>query len=177
MEITSGRRDGRGMTFSVVIPTRGMQPGVSTRGNQNWRLALCGNGKAFAPRHHVHLLCVASLAHLRWTHRQENRMDRWVLKLRSCQCARTGPWTRRNHRRCLAIQRGKARTGKLTTARTLSKVGNQGGGHQATPFLCAPTARQDDGRSQALAAKKGAIAPSICGCEMASLSRVLRPAR
>jgi len=68
-EITSGRRDARGLTFSVVIPARVMQPEVSTRGKQNWRLALCCYGMTFAPRHRVHRLCVASLAHLRYVHR------------------------------------------------------------------------------------------------------------
>jgi hypothetical protein len=69
MEITSGRRDAQGLTFSVVIPARVMQPGVSTRGKQNWRIALCGYGMTLALRHRVHLLCVASLAHLRCAHR------------------------------------------------------------------------------------------------------------
>jgi len=57
------------LTVSVVIPTRVMQPGVSTREEQNWRIALCGYGMTLAPRHHVHLVCVASLAHLRCAHR------------------------------------------------------------------------------------------------------------
>ena len=69
MEITSARRDARSLTFSIVIPARVMQPGVSTRGKQNWRIALCGYGMTLAPRHRVHLLCVASLAHLRCAHR------------------------------------------------------------------------------------------------------------
>ena len=69
MGITSGRRDAQGLTFSVVIPTRVMQPGGSTRGKQNWRIALCCYGMTLAPRHRVHLLCVASLAHLRCAHR------------------------------------------------------------------------------------------------------------
>jgi hypothetical protein len=69
MGITSGRRDARGLTFAVVIPARVLQPGVQERGNQTWRIALCGYGMVFAPRHHVHLLCVASLAHLRCAHR------------------------------------------------------------------------------------------------------------
>jgi hypothetical protein len=69
MEITSGRRDARGLTFSVVIPARVLQPGGSTCRNQMWRMALCSYGMAFAPRHQVQLLCVASLAHLRWAHR------------------------------------------------------------------------------------------------------------
>ena len=64
-EITSGRRDARGLTFSVVIPARVMQPGVSTRRKQNWHIALCNYGMTFAQRHRVHLLCVASLAHFR----------------------------------------------------------------------------------------------------------------
>ncbi|SBO43097.1 protein of unknown function [Cyanobium sp. NIES-981] len=68
-EITSGRRDARGLTFSVVIPTRVMQPGVSTRGKQNGRISSCGYGMTFALRRRVHLLCVASLAHLRCAHR------------------------------------------------------------------------------------------------------------
>jgi hypothetical protein len=50
MEITSGRRDARGLTFSVVIPARVLQPGVSTRGKQNWRIALCGYGMTLALR-------------------------------------------------------------------------------------------------------------------------------
>jgi hypothetical protein len=69
MGITSGRRDARGLTFSVVITARVLQPGVSTRGKQKWRIALCCYGMAFAPRHQVHLLCVASLVHLRCAHR------------------------------------------------------------------------------------------------------------
>jgi hypothetical protein len=69
MGITSPGRDARGLTFSAVIPARVMQPGDSTRGKQNWRLALCGYGMTLAPRHRVHLLCVASLAHLRCAHR------------------------------------------------------------------------------------------------------------
>jgi hypothetical protein len=69
MEITFARRDARGLTFSVVILARVLQPGGSTRGNQKWRMALCGYGMAFAPRHQVQLLCVASLAHLRCAHR------------------------------------------------------------------------------------------------------------
>ncbi len=68
-EITYGRRDARDLTYSAVIPTRVMQPGVSTRGKQNWSIALCGYGMTLAPRHRVHLLCVASLAYLRWAHR------------------------------------------------------------------------------------------------------------
>ncbi len=68
-EITSGRRDAQGLTFSVVIPTRVMQPGVSTRGKLNWRISLCSYGMTLALRHRVHLLCVASLAHLRYAHR------------------------------------------------------------------------------------------------------------
>jgi hypothetical protein len=46
-----------------------MQPGISTRGKQEWRMTLCSYGMAFAPRHQVHLWSVASLAHLRWAHR------------------------------------------------------------------------------------------------------------
>jgi hypothetical protein len=63
-EITSGRRDAQGLTFSVVIPVRDLQPGVSTRGKQNWPIALCCYGMTLAQRHRVHRLCVASLAHL-----------------------------------------------------------------------------------------------------------------
>lgn len=69
MGITSLGRDARGLTFSAVIPARVMQPGVSTRGKQSWRIALCSYGMTLAPRHRVHLLCVASLAHLRCAHR------------------------------------------------------------------------------------------------------------
>ena len=58
MEITSGRRDARGLTFSAVIPARVMQPEVSTRGKQKWRIALCGYGMTLAPRHRVHC-CVS----------------------------------------------------------------------------------------------------------------------
>ncbi|MEY3930946.1 MAG: hypothetical protein RLZZ516_2656 [Cyanobacteriota bacterium] len=61
-EITFGRRDARGLTFSAVIPARVLQPGISTRGEQSWRIALCGYGMTLAPRHRVHLVCVASLA-------------------------------------------------------------------------------------------------------------------
>ena len=67
--VTSLLRDARGLTFSVVIQARVMQPGGSTRGKQNWRIALCGYGMTLAPRHRVHRLCVASLAHLRFAHR------------------------------------------------------------------------------------------------------------
>ena len=69
MGITSLGRDARGLTFSVVIPARVMQLGVSTGGKQNWRIALCGYGMTLAPRHRIHLVCVASLAHLRCVHR------------------------------------------------------------------------------------------------------------
>jgi hypothetical protein len=69
MGITSLGRDAQGLTFSVVIPARVMQPKSSERGKQSWRIALCGYGMTFAPRHQVHLLCVASLAHLRRAHR------------------------------------------------------------------------------------------------------------
>ena len=69
MGITSLGRDARGLTFSAVIPAQVMQPGVSTRGKQNWRIALCVYGMTLALRHRVHLLCVASLAHLRCAHR------------------------------------------------------------------------------------------------------------
>jgi hypothetical protein len=66
---TSLGRDAQGLTFSAVIPARVMQPGFLTRGNQNWRIALCCYGMTFTPRHRVHLLCVASLVHLRSAHR------------------------------------------------------------------------------------------------------------
>jgi len=69
MGITSLGRDARGLTFSAVIPARVMQPEVSTRGKQNWRIALCCYGMTFTPRHRFHLLCVASLVHLRSAHR------------------------------------------------------------------------------------------------------------
>ena len=69
MGITSLGRDAQGLTFSVVIPARVMQPGGSTRGKQNWHIALCGYGMTLALRHRVHRLCVASLAHLRCAHR------------------------------------------------------------------------------------------------------------
>jgi hypothetical protein len=49
-EITSGRRDARGLTFSVVIPARALQPGVSTGRKLNWRIALCGYGMTLALR-------------------------------------------------------------------------------------------------------------------------------
>ena len=58
MGITSLGRDAQGLTFSAVIPARVMQPGESTRGKQNWRIALCGYGMTLAPRHRVHL-CVS----------------------------------------------------------------------------------------------------------------------
>jgi hypothetical protein len=67
--ITSGRRDARGLTFSAVIPARVLQPEVSTRRKQSWHIALCAYGLTLAPRHRVHLVCVASLAHLRRAHR------------------------------------------------------------------------------------------------------------
>jgi len=54
MGITSLGRDARGFTFSAVIPARVMQPGVSTCGKQNWRIALCCYGMTFALRHRVH---------------------------------------------------------------------------------------------------------------------------
>jgi hypothetical protein len=69
MGITSLGRDAQGLTFSAVIPARVMQPEVSTRGKQNWRIALCCYGMTLAQRHRVHRLCVASLAHLRCAHR------------------------------------------------------------------------------------------------------------
>ena len=53
-EITSGRRDARGLTFSAVIQTRVMQPGGSTRGEQKWCIALCGYGLTFTQRQRVH---------------------------------------------------------------------------------------------------------------------------
>ncbi len=56
MEITSGRRDARSLTFSVVIPARAMQPKIEERGNQKWRMALCPCGMAFSLRHRVHLV-------------------------------------------------------------------------------------------------------------------------
>ena len=52
--ITSLGRDAQGLTFSVVIPARAIQPGVSTRGKQKWCIALCGYGMTLAPRHRVH---------------------------------------------------------------------------------------------------------------------------
>ena len=55
-EITSGRRDARGLPFSVVIQARAMQPGVSTHGKQSGPIALCGYGMTLALRHHVQLL-------------------------------------------------------------------------------------------------------------------------
>jgi len=69
MGITSLGRDAQGLTFSVVVPARVMQPEVSTRGKQSWRIALCCYGMTLAQRHRVHRLCVASLAHLRCAHR------------------------------------------------------------------------------------------------------------
>jgi hypothetical protein len=55
MGTTSQRRDAQGLTLSAVISDQAMQPGVSTRGKQNWRLALCVYGMTFALRHRVHL--------------------------------------------------------------------------------------------------------------------------
>ena len=52
--ITFGRRDAQGLTFSVVIQTRVMQPGDVMGGKQNWRIALCSYGMAFAPCHLIH---------------------------------------------------------------------------------------------------------------------------
>ena len=54
MEITSGRRDAQGLTFSVVIQTRVMQPWDVMGGKQSSRIALCGCGMAFAPCHRIH---------------------------------------------------------------------------------------------------------------------------
>jgi hypothetical protein len=54
--ITSLGRDAQSLTFSVVIPARVMQPKIEERGNQNWHIALCCYGMAFAPRHRVHLV-------------------------------------------------------------------------------------------------------------------------
>jgi hypothetical protein len=54
MEITSGRRDAQGLTFSVVIQARVMQPGGSTHGEQKWRIALCGYGLTFSQRQRLH---------------------------------------------------------------------------------------------------------------------------
>ena len=48
-----GRRDARGLTFSVVIPARVMQPKTSERGKQSWRLALCCYGMTLALHHRV----------------------------------------------------------------------------------------------------------------------------
>jgi hypothetical protein len=53
-EITSGRRDAQGLTFSVVIPARVLQPEGSTSGNQKWHMALSCYGMTLAPRHRVH---------------------------------------------------------------------------------------------------------------------------
>jgi hypothetical protein len=53
-EITSGRSDAQGLTFSVVIQTRVVQPEVSTHGEQKWRIALCGYGLTFTQRQRVH---------------------------------------------------------------------------------------------------------------------------
>ena len=52
--ITFGRRDARGLTFSVVIQTRVMQPGEIKGGKQNWRIALCCYGMTLSLRHPVH---------------------------------------------------------------------------------------------------------------------------
>ena len=52
--ITFGRRDARGLTFSVVIQTRVMQPGEVKGGKHNWRIALCGCGMTLALHHRVH---------------------------------------------------------------------------------------------------------------------------
>jgi hypothetical protein len=41
MEITFGRRDAQGLTFSVVIQTWVMQPGDEMSGRHTWRIALC----------------------------------------------------------------------------------------------------------------------------------------
>jgi hypothetical protein len=53
-EITSGRRDAQGLTFSVVIQTRVMQPEDSTHGKLKWRIALCDYGLTFSQRQRVH---------------------------------------------------------------------------------------------------------------------------
>ena len=55
LEITSGRSDAQGLTFSAVIPARARQPEGSTGVDQKWLMALCGYGMAFAPRHRGHL--------------------------------------------------------------------------------------------------------------------------
>ncbi len=55
MEITSGRRDARGLTFSLVIPDRVMQPGVSTHRNQKWRMTRSST-VAYTLRHRVDLV-------------------------------------------------------------------------------------------------------------------------
>ena len=65
-EITSGRRDARGLTFSVVIPARVMQPGISAGGTQMWHMARGGYGMAFALRH---LDDCTFQSHLRCAHR------------------------------------------------------------------------------------------------------------
>ncbi|MEY4808584.1 MAG: hypothetical protein RLZZ206_2973 [Cyanobacteriota bacterium] len=54
MGITFGRRDARGLTFSVVIQIRVMQPGDVMGGRQNWRIALCCYGMTLSLRHRVH---------------------------------------------------------------------------------------------------------------------------
>ena len=64
----AGRRDAQGLTFSVVIPARVMQPEVSTRGKQNWRIALCGYGLTFTQRKRVYLSWLVQL-HLLCVHR------------------------------------------------------------------------------------------------------------
>jgi hypothetical protein len=69
VEITSGRRDARGLTFSVVIPARVMQPGGFNRRESELAyrsLRLRDGVRATPPRS---LSCVASLAHLRCAHR------------------------------------------------------------------------------------------------------------
>jgi hypothetical protein len=67
--ITSLGRDARGLTFTVVIQARVMQPGGSTGWKQNWRMARCQHGKAFAPRHPCHVWTDAYRAHLLVAHR------------------------------------------------------------------------------------------------------------
>ena len=67
--ITAAKRDAQGLTFPLAIPARVMQPGIGTRGAQNWHMALSSIGMALARGHRVHRPLDASWAHLRWAHR------------------------------------------------------------------------------------------------------------
>ena len=135
MGITSLGRDARGLTFSAVIPARVMQPEVSTRGKQNWRIALCCYGMTLAPRHRVHRLCVASLAHLRCAHRLGVFPGRTLLEgegrvERSLRRPRRGPAGQTPYLPSALLESGKRRVD-----RDVTQPKNPAGGTQPQPLV------------------------------------------